>query len=206
MSASPLDWIVAAIGAFLLGSLPSGLWWGRILRGIDIRQHGSRNLGATNIYRTLGPAHGIAVLLLDVAKGAGAVLWSQAWSHSEAGAALGGILAVLGHAFTPFARFRGGKGVAAGLGVWLVLAPPASLLALAAFGVVLGLTRRVSAGSLVAGLALVPLVITLGGGEGTTLRGALAAATALLVWVRHYRNIGRLLAGTEPTLWGKGRR
>jgi acyl phosphate:glycerol-3-phosphate acyltransferase len=200
---SPLAWGISCAAGFLLGSIPVGLWWGRIFRGIDVRCHGSGNLGATNVYRVLGPAHGIAVFLLDVAKGGGAVLVAHRVAGQESIDVLAGLLAVLGHMFTPWAGFRGGKGVATGLGIWLLLAPVPSLIALAVWGGCIALTRRVSAASLGASAALVPLVFQFGGGRGTLLP-SLAAVTAVLVWIRHRANIRRLLGGQEPPLWGKG--
>ncbi|MEZ4653985.1 MAG: glycerol-3-phosphate acyltransferase [Candidatus Eisenbacteria bacterium] len=110
-----MGWVWAGLLSFLLGSIPSGLWLGRAVRGIDVREHGSGNLGATNVYRTLGPRWGISVLLLDAAKGVGAVLVSRAVGGTANPVLLGllGMIgAALGHMFTPFAGFRGGKGVA----------------------------------------------------------------------------------------------
>lgn len=197
-------WAAACAAGFLLGSIPFGLLWGEWVRGIDVRQHGSGNLGATNVYRVLGPIHGIIVLLLDILKGGAAVLLTRAWTGSETAAVASGLLAVLGHILSPWVGFRGGKGVATGLGIWLVLAPAASGLALAAFALLLGLTRRVSAASLTASAALVPIVLLLPGRAGSPgLLSALSLATALLVWLKHRGNIARLLHGTEPPLWGR---
>jgi acyl phosphate:glycerol-3-phosphate acyltransferase len=198
----------AALGAacvcgFLLGSIPSGLLWGRAWRGIDVRMHGSGNLGATNVYRVLGPAHGVAVLVLDVIKGGAAVLIARRMAGSEAAAVAAGLSAVLGHMFSPWVRFRGGKGVATGLGIWLFLAPAASVAALAAWGILLAVTRRVSAASLGASAVLVPAVLLAAPARARTLLAALAVATALLVWIRHRTNIQRLLRGQEAPLWGR---
>ncbi len=136
-----------ALPASFWGPFPSGLLWGRALRGIDVREHGSGNLGATNVYRVLGPFHGVAVLVLDVIKGGAAVLLARRLAGTESAAVAAGLSAVLGHMFSPWVRFRGGKGVATGLGIWLFLAPAASLAALAVWGVLLAVTRRVSAAS-----------------------------------------------------------
>jgi acyl phosphate:glycerol-3-phosphate acyltransferase len=197
------SWAACLAAGFLLGSFPFGLWWGRLLRGVDVRQHGSRNLGATNVFRVLGPAHGVAVLLLDAAKGAAAVL--LAWWIGGGGALplLAGLCAVLGHVFSPWVRFRGGKGVATGLGVWVVVAPVATALALGVWGGTLALTRRVSPASLLASLVLPPAVWWTGPPEGRALPTAIAAAIAILLWVRHWGNVRRLLRGEEPPLWGK---
>jgi glycerol-3-phosphate acyltransferase PlsY len=200
-----LSAVVAFATAFLLGSFPFGLWWGRLFGGIDVREHGSRNLGAANVFRLLGPVHGITVLLLDAAKGAAAVLAARYLTGNETVAILAGLFAVLGHLFSPWVAFRGGKGVAAGLGAWLILAPAATGLALALFALVLAGSRRVSVGSLAASLALVPLVYFLSPDEALPLRTGLAVITAGLVWLRHRGNLIRLAAGEEPPLWGKQR-
>ena len=193
----------ALVLGFLLGSIPFGLLWGRALRGIDVREHGSRNLGATNVFRVLGPAHGIAVLLLDVGKGMLAVWAAGRLGGGQPVAALAGLAAVLGHLYSPWVGFRGGKGVATGLGVWLVLAPAATGIALAAFALVLAAARRVSAGSLAASLALVLALLARG---GPALLVAAAAGTAALVWFRHRGNIARLARGAEPPRWGGEKR
>jgi glycerol-3-phosphate acyltransferase PlsY len=200
---SPLVWAGCLAGAFFLGSLPFGLWWGKLARGIDVREHGSRNLGATNVFRVLGPLHGAAVLALDVGKGTAAVLLAQRLSSSIMLALAAGLCAILGHILSPWVRFRGGKGVATGLGVCLVIAPPATALALGVWGVTLALVRRVSAASLVAALALPIAGWCTGPSAGRWPRTVVAASIALLVWVRHRSNIRRLLNGEEPPLWGK---
>jgi glycerol-3-phosphate acyltransferase PlsY len=195
--------VLAFAVASLLGSLPFGLWWGRLFGGIDIREHGSKNLGAANVFRTLGPKHGIAVLLLDAAKGAAAVIAARYLSGSELVAIFAVLFAVLGHIFSPWVAFRGGKGVAAGLGGWLLLAPVATGIALAVFALILALSRRVSIGSLAAALALIPLVWFLSAEEALPVRTGLAVLTAGLVWLRHRSNLIRLAHGEEPPLWGK---
>ncbi len=202
---SALAWIAACLAGFAVGSIPVGLWWGKLWKGIDVREHGSRNLGATNVFRTFGPAHGIAVLLLDVAKGVLAVSLGRAWAGGDIGGLVAGLSAVVGHAWTPWARFRGGKGVATGLGIWLALATAASGIALACFVATLAITRRVSAGSLLAAAALPAAVALTGPAHERSARIAAAILTALLVWVRHGANIRRLIAGTEPPLWGGSR-
>jgi glycerol-3-phosphate acyltransferase PlsY len=200
---APLLWAASLGAGFLLGSIPFGLLWGRLVRGTDVRRHGSGNLGATNVYRVLGPVHGAAVLLLDVMKGGAAVLLARWLTGIEAAAVTSGLLAVLGHMFSPWVRFRGGKGVATGLGIWLFLAPAASLLALMVWGLLLVLTRRVSAASLAASAALAPIVLLAPGRGALSMLAALSIATAALVWIRHRGNIARLIRGEEPALWGK---
>ncbi len=198
----PLIWVGCLAAGFFLGSLPFGLWWGKILGGIDVREHGSRNLGATNVFRVLGPIHGVGVLLLDAGKGACSVLLADRFAPNAALPLVTGLCAILGHLFSPWVRFRGGKGVATGLGVWLVIAPPATALALAIWGATLAIARRVSAASLVAALALPIAVCWTGPARGRWLRTALAAGICLLVWIRHRGNLRRLLRGEEPPLWG----
>lgn len=189
------------LAAYLLGGIPSAYIAGKSLRGIDIRQHGSGNMGATNVFRVLGPKPGTLVLLADMAKGALAAwllprlspLPLSAWA-----ACLFGLIAVLGHSYTPFLGFKGGKGVATSAGVFLGLAPLATLGALGLFATVFAVTRMVSAGSLLAALAL-PLLIAAwdeGGGKGSPVL-VLSALLALVIWLRHITNIKRILAGTE---------
>lgn len=202
---APLDWVAACAIGFLLGSIPFGLLWGRLVRGVDVRQHGSGNLGATNVYRVLGPTHGLIVLLLDVMKGGAAVLLARRLAAGEPIAIASGLCAVLGHMFSPWVKFRGGKGVATGLGIWLFLVPIASGVVLAIWGIVLALTRRVSVASLAASAALVPIVILVTRGEARALLASLSVLTALLVWFRHRGNIDRLARGEEPAMWGRRR-
>ncbi len=188
-----------------LGSIPFGLWWGRWIRGVDVRKEGSRNLGATNVYRVLGPVDGGAVLLLDVGKGILAVFVARWLTRSDPFALAAGMAAILGHTFSPWVGFRGGKGVAVGLGVWLVIAPVATLLALLAWGIALAASRRVSVASLLAATILPFAVAGFGNASGRPLRVVLAALLAILVWARHRGNLVRLYRGEEPPLWGARR-
>jgi glycerol-3-phosphate acyltransferase PlsY len=187
---------LAALGAYLLGSVPFGLLIAG-LRGRDPRRHGSGNIGATNVARVSGWGAGIATLALDVGKGAAAVA-AAAWLCSDprapAAAALG---AVLGHVFPLFLRLRGGKGVATAAGAFTVLSPPAMAGAGLLFAALVAISRRVSAGSVAAALSLPFLSAWLAPGDG---RVPAAAAAALLIVVRHRDNLRRLAAGTEPRL------
>lgn len=194
-------WQVAA--AYLLGAVPFAYLAGRLLKGLDIRQHGSGNVGATNVFRVLGKGPGAAVLALDMAKGWLAAAWlpSLAPLPTAAWPALLGLAAVLGHSYTCFLGFRGGKGVATSAGVLLGLAPWATLGALLVFALVLGLSRMVSAGSLAAALALPPLAWRQHGLEAPVFW--LSLGLAALVWVKHIPNIRRILAGTENRVGGK---
>jgi glycerol-3-phosphate acyltransferase PlsY len=203
MTAFPLRALAGLAAAFALGAMPWGLWIG-LGRGVDVRRHGSGNLGATNVYRTLGPALGWTVFLLDALKGAAGVFvcaWiaGEAFPGGRTGARLAGALAaVLGHVFTPFAGFKGGKGVATAAGGMLAVAPVASSLALACFVLAAALSQRVSLGSITAALTFpvflwcVPFAWA---GRGAAVVGSLVA---LVILLRHVPNIRRLLAGTEP--------
>ena len=201
---------VGVVASYLLGAVPFGLLAGRWLKGIDIREHGSRNIGATNAMRVLGKPLGIAVHALDIGKGFAASFALArlcAWGNAEAVPALGiacGSAAILGHVFPVYLRFRGGKGMATSLGVFVGLAWLPTLIAAVVWLVVRQATRYVSVASMVsvvsipAAMALVP--DPLSGGARTWAKTPLVvfgAVVALLVIVRHRSNIRRLLAGTE---------
>jgi len=186
-------WVVAS---YLLGATPTAYLAGRLARGIDLRQHGSKNLGATNVYRVLGWRWAIPVALIDIAKGAIPVALFGRWAAAGPWVAVGlGIAAVLGHVFSPYMRFKGGKGVATALGVFLALAPVAVLIAVPVWGGSLWLTGYVSLSSLVAAASF-PVWVKL------TAPGAVSAfwaslALAVLIVFSHRANVQRLLAGTE---------
>jgi len=194
--------LLAAAGwlgaSYLLGATPTSYLVGRIFRGIDLRQLGSHNLGATNLYRTLGWRYAVPVALFDVAKGAVPVLWfGPRVPDVPYFAVWCGIAAVLGHVFSVFVRFRGGKGVATAAGMVIALAPLAFPVVLVVWLVVVRLTGYVSLGSIIAA-ALFPLADWL-------LHPARRSPVALtidvglagfIIW-KHRANIGRLLAGTE---------
>jgi len=192
-----------AIG-YLSGSLPWGLWLGRWLRGVDVRTLGSRNLGATNVYRTLGPAIGVPVLVLDIAKGAlptwlvpGLAICAGFPGGSEWCRLAVGLAAVLGHVFTLFAGFKGGKGVATTAGVLLALSPVAFVVFATVFVLAVALTRYISVGSMLGSLAFAAaLGVTAPGGVRSPTFG-FGVAVALLVIVRHRENIVRLARGEE---------
>jgi acyl phosphate:glycerol-3-phosphate acyltransferase len=190
------------LGGYLLGSIPSGYLAGR-LRGIDIRTRGSGNLGATNVVRVLGWGLGIAVLLLDVAKGFGAVALLPHLTPYAASDWLRvgiGLAAVLGHTFTCFLRFKGGKGVATTYGVLLALAPMSTLAVFFVFLIVVAATRYVSLGSLVSALLFPVLIWAVGEGGRTQAVLVLALVLALGVTWTHRSNLRRLLDGQEHKL------
>jgi len=189
-----LEIALALVASFLVGSIPTGLWLGLRIKGIDIREHGSRNIGATNTMRVLGKGLGAAALIGDMLKGVVAVLLIARlsdWSYAPLAC---GIAAILGHSFSVFCRFRGGKGVATGTGVYLALVPVPTLLAAAVFGLTLAVTRMVSAGSMAAAVALAALLFVVP--APWPLR-AVTVAVAVFVIVKHRSNIGRILRGEE---------
>jgi acyl phosphate:glycerol-3-phosphate acyltransferase len=193
---------VAAVilAAFLIGAIPFSFLLARLLGGVDIRKVGSGNIGATNLARTLGLGKGIVGLLLDAAKGVAAVLMARLVATEQAGAwleAVAGGAAILGHMYTPFLRFRGGKGVATGAGVFGALMPSALLAAIAVFAVTLALTRMVSLGSILAAASMPIAVLLLHGQRATALAALLAGA---LVIARHRENLARIVRGREARL------
>ncbi len=190
--------IVAALAiGFLLGSIPFGVLFAR-LRGVDLRAVGSGNIGATNAARALGKPIGVLVLLCDAAKAALPLLAARHWLAADPRCdwllAAGGFGAVLGHMFSPWLRFRGGKGVATGLGVFLVLSPICALIAAIVWLALYALTRTSSLGSLLAVTSL-PVAIALRHESQAFLALALALFP-IIVW-KHRDNIRRLLKRQE---------
>lgn len=191
-----LMWIGVSVAAYFVGSLPFGVWIAR-LRGVDILAVGSGNPGATNVARAAGKAAGLLTLLLDVMKGMGPSLVGgfAAEGGFRPDVALGiGALAVVGHMYSPFIRFRGGKGVATALGVVLAAAPIPSLICLAFWVLVLVLFDYVSLASIVA-VCLMPLCTYLLGYPLLITVGILLIAAFIVV--KHRPNLVRLAAGTE---------
>jgi glycerol-3-phosphate acyltransferase PlsY len=186
-------WILAA---YVLGATPTSYIAGRLGRGIDLREHGSKNLGATNVYRLLGWTYAIPVGLFDLAKGAVPVALFGGWAEGPPWLPVTlGAAAVVGHMFSPYVRFRGGKGVATAAGVFLALAPLAFLIAIPVWGLCLWLTGYVSLSSIVAVLTFPLWVRLTADGAGPTFWASVVLA--LLIVFAHRANIGRLLAGTE---------
>jgi len=189
--------------AFALGAVPFSFLIAR-LRGIDIRDVGSGNIGATNLARAAGPVLGLTGLLLDVGKGSVAVAIALAAgppSPDGGRQAVAGLLAILGHNFTPVLQFRGGKGVATGAGVFLVLCPGAFLMALGLFAILVAIGRMVSLGSVAAAVFL-PFAAYATGAEKAIVLASVAAA--ILTVARHRANLARIARGTEARL-GAGR-
>ena len=186
-------WLTAA---YLVGAVPTSYLAGKLARGIDLREHASKNVGATNLYRVLGWKYAIPVGAFDLAKGAVAVALLGPWSGGPAWLPVArGAAAVLGHVFSPYLRFRGGKGVATAAGAFLALAPLAIAISVGTWGAVLWLSGYVSVSSLVA-VALFPVWARLTRPDAPyTFWGGVAIAS--LIVFSHRANIRRLLAGTE---------
>ncbi|MEP0767020.1 MAG: glycerol-3-phosphate 1-O-acyltransferase PlsY [Fimbriimonadia bacterium] len=193
-SARLLQYVGFVVGGFLLGSLPFGFWLCKLLKGVDIRTVGSGNIGATNVFRCAGPLIGTVVLLLDVAKGFMPAVVGRMVAGPDLAVAAGAA-AVLGHTFSPFLGFRGGKGVAAALGLLLGATPGIAGGALASFAVVFAVTRWVSLASLLGALSAAVLVLVI---DSPTSVRALILVIAVLLIVNHRANIRRLLRGEEP--------
>lgn len=189
--------VLALFLAYLAGSVPTGLWLGLRLRGIDIREHGSRNIGATNTMRVLGKKLGALALLGDAAKGVIAVLVFARLGTWEYLPLACGLAAVLGHTASVFCRFRGGKGVATGAGVFLALHPFHFLAAMAVFALVVASTRMVSAGSICGALTLCAAMYVTD--VSWPVRGAATALAVFIIW-RHRTNIQRILQGQESRI------
>ena len=196
---------------YLLGGIPSGLLIGRA-RGVDLRATGSKNIGATNAFRVLGARWGALVFLLDALKGfAASIVPRLATGVALGGPAPGllvptlaaGIAAILGHVFSPWLGFKGGRGVATSLGVFLGILPRPTLLAFGLWIVLVAISRRVSVGSIGAAVSY-PFLVAWTAARNPQ-RGILitvSAVIALLIIVRHLPNIRRLLKGTEPPILG----
>jgi acyl phosphate:glycerol-3-phosphate acyltransferase len=211
-------WIAGVVGvaiAYFLGSTPTGYLAGKLLKGIDIREHGSKSIGATNVLRTLGKWPALVVLLADVLKGLGAIVfarWFYSWFYTPSvtpptaldlqtwvpwAVCLAGLAVLLGHSRSIWLNFTGGKSAATGLGVLLAMSWPVGLGAATVFGIVLAVFRIVSVSSMLAALTATALIWGL---EQPLPYRLLVIAGSMYVIVRHRANIQRLLAGTEPRL------
>lgn len=187
-------WLIAS---YVLGAIPTSYLVSRVFAGMDLREHGSGNLGATNLYRVLGWKYAVPVALFDIAKGAIPVLvFAPRVSESQLFAVLCGVAAILGHVFSVFVRFKGGKGVATAAGVMLGLTPLALAVAAIVWALVLLLTGYVSLGS-IAAAAVLPFAVYLLENQRTPELLWIDTLVAAGVIVLHRRNIQRLLKGTE---------
>ena len=192
-----MDKIISIVVAYLLGSIPFGYLIVRGKVGADIRDTGSGGTGATNVSRRAGKAAGVLTLLLDAAKGAAAVLIAKALTGDDWVIAAAAIAALVGHIFPVWLGFRGGKGVATGVGIFLVLAPIALLCAGVIFVAIVALTRYVSLGSIIAAL-LIPVFVWWQSDVRPSLIAAVAGAALILF--AHRGNIQRLLSRTESRI------
>lgn len=190
--------VLLIIFAYLLGSLAWSVWIGQWTKGVDLREHGSGNAGATNAFRVLGTPNGILVLVLDALKGflAVSLLQYSPYADQTVFALLIGFAAVLGHIFPIFAGFRGGKGIATLLGVIIALHPGAALLAMGTFLVSLLVSRIVSVSSMAAAISL-PFWMVYKFQEANEILVIFSIAIALLVIATHRKNILRLFKGEE---------
>ncbi len=199
--------LISAVVGYLSGAMPFGYWAGK-LKGMDIRQHGSGNIGATNVIRVLGKGIGIPVFILDALKG-----WLPVWLAASflakqgaateivsAGAVVAGLSAVLGHMFTFWLGFKGGKGVATTAGVLLGIAPLAMLGGLVVWLLFFFTLRYVSLASMMAGVGVVATMVAVMAKEGRWdfVMLGFGVLIMVLVIVRHRGNVSRILAGTEP--------
>jgi len=198
MTGLTLYTLIALVGGYLLGSIPFGLLLTKAAGLGDIRSIGSGNIGATNVLRTGNKKLAAATLILDGGKGAVAVLIAYALYGADAALAAG-VGAVLGHLFPVWLKFNGGKGVATTLGVWLALAWPVGLIAVATWIATAAVTRISSLSALLA-IAATPIAAWLLIDARYGIAGILIA---ILVYIRHHENIRRLLNGTEPKIGKK---
>ena len=189
-----LHLITICLLAYVIGSIPNGLILGKLIWNTDLRQYGSRNIGATNAWRVLGKGPGTIIFLLDFLKGLVGSWLGLVLSGEPIALVTGGLFAILGHSCSLFLRFKGGKGVATGLGAIAMMMPLVTLIVFLVWFAIVYKTRYVSLGSIVAA-ALVPLAAFLTGSPNEYVYFGLAAA--ILIIVRHHANISRLIDGTE---------
>lgn len=197
---TPSHFLLLLLLAYLFGSLPIGLLVGRMVKGIDVRDYGSGNIGASNVWRTMGPLWGTAVFLCDFCKGyIPTVLTTRLHAHSPDISpwipVVVGLATILGHNFSPFLRFKGGKGVATSLGVVFGLSPLAAAIGFAIWGICLFATRYISVSSMIAAVVTSGVLIVL---RPNLPHVFFAVLVTLFVFFKHRPNIARLKAGTEP--------
>ena len=197
--------LISILAAYLLGSIPFGLLAGRLVKGIDIREHGSKNIGATNVFRTVGKLWGIFVLALDTAKGAAACLIPLALGAEAVSVPLKlllGVTAILGHSFSIWIKFKGGKGVATSLGVFLAVCWAPTLTTFAIWILAFVLTRIISISSLIAAIVF-PIVVVFfyRGSPDLKLLIPVSLSLAVFIFYTHRANLKRLREGTEKKLF-----
>jgi glycerol-3-phosphate acyltransferase PlsY len=192
--------VLFLLGTFLFGSIPFGRLIGQWVAGIDVTQRGSGNIGATNVARVIGMKWGILTLFLDGLKGFLPLsLFALLFPKSEAMLALTGLFALLGHQYSVYLRFRGGKGFATALGVYLALSPVAFLASLMVFVITVYGWRYISVGSMVSSFVIPLMLLVLGESSGVII---LTLIMAVLIFINHRDNLYRLAQGQERK-WGK---
>jgi glycerol-3-phosphate acyltransferase PlsY len=201
--------IIAVLLAYLLGSIPTSVWVGKAFHGIDVRDHGSGNAGATNVIRVLGWKTGVPVLVADMIKGSLAALLPVFLHLAPHGSAsltnfqiMTGLAAIIGHMFPVFAGFRGGKGVATAGGVIAAIHPAVTLVCLGIFALVFAITGIVSISSIITGIAFPILLLTLFETPSVIFR-IFSVFIAVALIITHRKNIKRLIKGEEPKLFRK---
>lgn len=207
-----IDFIVYPLIAYLLGSIPTAVWVGKRFYNIDVREHGSKNAGATNTFRVLGKKPGTVVLLIDILKGVIAVsspYFIGAFTHENNAylveiQLISGITAIVGHIFPVFANFKGGKGVATSLGIVIGIHPYTALVCMALFLVVFILSAMVSLGAIIAAIAF-PFVLHFVFGNTNSYLMVFSIVLSIAVIIAHHKNIGRIIKGEENkmNLFGK---
>jgi acyl phosphate:glycerol-3-phosphate acyltransferase len=193
-----LNGFLIIAGAYLIGAIPTAFLAGKLLKGIDIRQVGSGNIGATNVFRSVGKAAGVGVLIIDMLKGVLPVLLAARLAPGSCTGIyriLAGLAAICGHNWTIFLNFKGGKGVATSTGVLLTLAPTAALTAFVLFALTAAITRYISLGS-IAAASLMPLLVWYFN-PGQTELFYFVLVIAILIDFKHIPNIKRLLKQEE---------
>lgn len=189
-----LSYIIVILCSYIIGSIPSGLILGKTFWNVDLREHGSKNIGATNAWRTLGKLPGFIVFVADLLKGMIGVYLGMLLVGTSTAMIIGGIVAIIGHSLSLFLKFKGGKGVATGLGVIIMLMPTVSAIVFIIWLVVVMLSKYVSLASIIAAICVPIFAFVLGMPFEFVAFGVVAA---LFVIYRHKSNIGRLMNGTE---------
>ncbi|KAA3616729.1 MAG: glycerol-3-phosphate 1-O-acyltransferase [Calditrichaeota bacterium] len=207
-----LNYLVIIFVSYLIGSFPTAIITGKLLKGIDIRQHGSGNAGGTNVFRILGKGPGIFVMAFDILKGAVATYFVSQIAFTEVGIShvylqiIAGLSAIIGHIWTIFAGFKGGKGVGTAAGMLIVLFPVAILICFVIFLLIVFTTKYVSLGSILAAVSL-PVILFISqeiyNKPVEPVLMGLAAFIALLIVFTHRSNIQRLASGTENRMGSK---
>ena len=192
-----MTWAIWIAGAYLVGSVPFGYLIGRA-RGVDVRTVGSKNIGATNVYRTVGKGWGLLAFLCDFLKGLLPTLAALRWGGDADLPVCVGLACVVGHTLTVFMRFRGGKGVATAFGMMIALLPYPTLAAFGVFVVTVWLSHYISLGSILAAATLGVLAWVV---PGTLLLRLVVTAIAVFVIVKHRSNIARLTKGCENKIY-----